>query len=146
MNKINTKFSAQEKSKLNARKITDWLSARPIIPVYHGKVNKTAICKMHGIPKSTIDTNRELQQLFAPDGPIEALAAEQMPMMTKPVESTSTESAVHQYSLDSYSALIEQIQSLRVQLNSIRLDLASEEFLLATGRYIPRLYNRFEDK
>lgn len=139
MTQINKTLSAQEKGKLNASKLKDWLTSNPVVPIYHGQVNKTAICKMHGIPKSTIDTNQSLQEIFAPDGPIEALAAQQIKTSSK--KPRSSVKADHKCPVDSNAELIEQIETLKGVLNSIRLDLASEEFLLATGRYIPRLYD-----
>lgn len=146
MQKINKEFSAREKGKLNAKRIHDWLSTRPVVPIYHGQVNKTAICKMHKIPKSTTDTNPELKKLFAPDGPIEKLAIEQRGGKANIVKSSSSEKVVYIDDGHSNSELVEQIETLKVKLNSIRTDLASEEFLLATGRYIPRLYDHLKDE
>jgi ribosomal protein S15P/S13E len=141
MNKNNKNLSAQERGALNAKKIHDWLATNPDIPMYKGKVNKTAICKQHEIPKSTLSTNTELQKLFASAGPIEELAFKQKQSnadVFKPADREEPPSLEYH---ESTSELLEKVNALEKDLNSIRLDLASEEFLLATGRYIPRLYN-----
>lgn len=140
INKSKT-LSDQEKGKLNAKKIQDWLDTVPVVPFYHGKVNKTAIFKMHGIPKSTIDTNQALRDLFAIDGPIEELAAEKKQNEPDVDAANFDEETVNEGSIDSSVEVMEQVKALKRKLNSIQLDLASEEFLIATGRYIPRLYS-----
>lgn len=145
MNKNNNKLSAQEKGKQNAKKIYDWLETNPDVPIYQGKINKTAICKLHEIPKSTIKTNKELLELFAPDGPIEELLSKQKQSNTNTFKAVAREEVDSVNRPDSNSDLLEQVRKLEKDLDSIRLDLASEEFLSATGRYIPRLYNRRKD-
>lgn len=145
MNKNNKKLSAQEKGKQNARKIYDWLETNPDIPIYQGRVNKTAICELHEIPKSTIKTNKELQELFAPDGPIEEIFSKQKQSNTNAFKAVVREEVASVDRPDSNSELLEKVRILEKDLNSIRLDLASEEFLSATGRYIPRLYNCSKD-
>ena len=143
MSKTKKKLSAQEKGKLNAKKIFDWLATNPDIPIYQGKVNKTAICKLHDIPKSTIETNSELRELFKIDGTIEVLASRQKQANTS--NSQPAKEPVRVASDESTSILENKIDELEKSLSAIRLDLASEEFLLATGRYIPRLYKLKED-
>tara|TARA_B100001063_G_scaffold223637_1_gene231009 strand:- start:29 stop:382 length:354 start_codon:yes stop_codon:yes gene_type:complete len=69
--------SSQDIGKQNAKKIADWVNTSPVIPLYQGRVNKIQIFKMHNVPKSTLDTNEDLQKIFAPDGPIEKLVQEQ---------------------------------------------------------------------
>jgi hypothetical protein len=133
-------LSAQQKGKLNAKKIQDWLEANPTVPIYHGKINKTAICKMHDVPKSTIDTNQELEDLFAADGPIETLAAKQQETPIEPEEPVADVQTVSEDSTEMKTDALEQVKVLQGRLNSIILDLASEEFLISTGRYIPKLY------
>lgn len=143
MSKTKKKLSAKEKGKLNAKKILDWLVTNPDIPLYQGKVNKTAICKQHGVPKSTIETNSELTKLFEVDGPIEELASKQKQANASTLRPANE--PVRVASDESTSMLEDKIDELEKSLSAIRLDLASEEFLLATGRYIPRLYNLKED-
>ncbi|MCH2256035.1 MAG: hypothetical protein MK088_05335 [Alteromonas sp.] len=143
MSKAKKKLSAQEKGKLNAKKILDWLATNPDIPLYQGKVNKTAICKQHGVPKSTIETNSELTKLFEVDGPIEELASKQKQANASTLR--PAKEPVRVASDESTSILEDKIAELEKSLSAIRLDLASEEFLLATGRYIPRLYKLKED-
>ncbi|GAC24875.1 hypothetical protein GMES_2580 [Paraglaciecola mesophila KMM 241] len=143
MSKPKKKLSAQEKGKLNAKKIFDWLATNPNIPLYQGKVNKTAICKQHGVPKSTIETNSELRELFEINGPIEELASKQK--LANASNSQPAKEPVRVASDESTSMLEDKIDELEKSLSAIRLDLASEEFLLATGRYIPRLYNHFKE-
>lgn len=137
----NKKLSSQEKSKINVKKINDWLATDPIVPIYHGNVNKTKICKMHVIPKSTIDTNEGLEKLFSPNGPIEKLAIKQRKNTNCSSVDKGTEPSSEQARNESTIELIQKIEELQQQLNSINLDLASEEFLIATGRYIPKLHS-----
>jgi hypothetical protein len=94
---------------------------------------------MHVVPKSTIDTNDELEDLFAADGPIEKLAAKQRKKTTE-LEEHFTEQTTSEVPKETQTGNVTQIKALQVRLNSIILDLASEEFLISTGRYIPRLY------
>ena len=134
--------SSQDISKQNAKKIADWVNTSPIIPLYQGRVNKTQIFKMHNVPKSTLDTNEDLQKLFDPDGPIEKLVREQKGLEIELPEDVEEESSAKEdlENTASNSELELKVKALETQLNSIQLDLASEEFLLATGRYIPKLY------
>mgnify|MGYP000085425049 FL=1 len=134
-------LSAQDKGKQNAKKVRDWLDTKPVVPIYQGKVNKTAICKMHGIPKSTIATNQALQELFAIDGPIEKVVAQQKHCAKEVEEPTPSEKSFVETSKVSSVEVSGQVEELKRKLNSIQLDLASEEFLIATGRYIPKLYD-----
>ena len=145
MSKDNKKLSAQQKGKLNAKKVYDWLATNPDIPVYQGKVNKTAICKQHDIPKSTIETNSELRKLFEVDGPIDKRANKQKQGKVNVLEPNADKDSARVVRDETTSELINKIDRLERSLNSIHLDLASEEFLLATGRYIPRLYSDLED-
>jgi phage gp29-like protein len=134
--------SSQDIGKQNAKKIADWVNTSPIIPLYQGRVNKTQIFKMHNVPKSTLDTNEDLQKLFAPDGSIEKLVRKQKGLeieLPDDVEEESSAKANIENTV-SNSELELKVKALETQLNSIQLDLASEEFLLATGRYIPKLY------
>ena len=139
------KLSSKEKGKLNAKKIADWVKTSPTIPLYIGNVNKTRIFKMHNVPKSTLDTNDELQELFAPDGPIEKLARQQKELEAEFPRNSEFE-VPHIQNIDSITSnaeLEKKVKTLEKQLKNIELDLASEEFLLATGRYIPKVY--FDD-
>mgnify|MGYP000504182994 FL=1 len=134
--------SSQDIGKQNAKKIADWVNTSPVIPLYQGRVNKTQIFKMHNVPKSTLDTNEDLQKLFDPDGPIEKLVREQKGLEIELPEDVEEESSAKEdlENTASNSELELKVKALETQLNSIQLDLASEEFLLATGRYIPKLY------
>lgn len=134
--------SSQDIGKQNAKKIADWVNTSPIIPLYQGRVNKTQIFKMHNVPKSTLDTNEDLQKLFAPDGSIEKLVRKQKGLEIELPDDVEEESSAKANIEDtvSNSELELKVKALETQLNSIQLDLASEEFLLATGRYIPKLY------
>ncbi|MDC9510872.1 MULTISPECIES: hypothetical protein [Alteromonadales] len=134
--------SSQDIGKQNAKKIADWLNTSPVIPLYQGRVNKTQIFKMHNVPKSTLDTNEDLQKLFAPDGPIEKLVRKQNGLEIELPDDVEEENSAKENveNMVSNSELELKVKALETQLNSIQLDLASEEFLLATGRYIPKLY------
>jgi hypothetical protein len=133
-------LSAQEKGKLNAKKISDWLKTEPAIPIFQQKINKTAICRMHQIPKSTIETNPDLRDLFAKGGPIEKLAAKQKKLLSENSEHANSETSPDS-TPEATEELKEKIDALQRRLDSITLDLASEEFLISTGRYIPKLYS-----
>jgi|TARA_R110002167_G_C12705808_1_gene654483 hypothetical protein len=137
----NENLSSQEKSKRNLKKIQDWLDTDPVVPIYHGKVNKTKIFRIHKIPKSTIDTNEGLEELFSPDGPIEKLAKKQKRSINNNSEEIGIDSSNEEAENESTLELTQKIEELQRQVNSINLDLASEEFLIATGRYIPKLYS-----
>jgi len=134
--------SSQDIGKQNAKKIADWVNTSPVIPLYQGRINKTQVFKMHNVPKSTLDTNEDLQKLFAPDGPIEKLVRKQKGLEIELPDDVEEENSVKENleNTVSNSELELKIKALETQLNSIQLDLASEEFLLATGRYIPKLY------
>ena len=134
--------SSQDIGKQNAKKIADWVNTSPVIPLYQGRVNKTQIFKMHNVPKSTLDTNEDLQKLFAPDGPIEKLVRKQKGLEIELPDDVEEENSAKENveNMVSNSELELKVKVLETQLNSIQLDLASEEFLLATGRYIPKLY------
>ncbi|MBE0365363.1 hypothetical protein PULV_a2144 [Pseudoalteromonas ulvae UL12] len=134
--------SSQDIGKQNAKKIADWVNTSPVIPLYQGRVNKTQIFKMHNVPKSTLDTNEDLQKLFDPDGPIEKLVRKQKGLEIELSNDVEEENSVKENleNTVSNSELELKVKALETQLNSIQLDLASEEFLLATGRYIPKLY------
>ena len=134
--------SSQDIGKQNAKKIADWVNTSPVIPLYQGRVNKIQIFKMHNVPKSTLDTNEDLQKLFAPDGPIEKLVRKQNGLEIELPDDVEEENSAKENveNMVSNSELELKVKVLETQLNSIQLDLASEEFLLATGRYIPKLY------
>ena len=134
--------SSQDIGKQNAKKIADWLNTSPVIPLYQGRVNKIQIFKMHNVPKSTLDTNEDLQKIFAPDGPIEKLVQEQKGLEIEQPDDVVEENSAKEdlENTVSNNELELKVKALETQLNSIQLDLASEQFLLATGRYIPKLY------
>ena len=134
--------SSQDIGKQNAKKIADWVNTSPVIPLYQGRVNKIQIFKMHNVPKSTLDTNEDLQKIFAPDGPIEKLVQEQKGLEIEQPDDVVEENSAKEdlENTVSNSELELKVKALETQLNSIQLDLASEQFLLATGRYIPKLY------
>ncbi|QUI72815.1 hypothetical protein GSF13_20175 [Pseudoalteromonas sp. M8] len=134
--------SSQDIGKQNAKKIADWVNTSPVIPLYQGRVNKTQIFKMHNVPKSTLDTNEDLQKIFAPDGPIEKLVQEQKRLEIEQPDDVLEENSAKEEVENTVSnnELELKVKALETQLNSIQLDLASEQFLLATGRYIPKLY------
>lgn len=134
--------SSQDIGKQNAKKIADWVNTSPVIPLYQGRVNKTQIFKMHNVPKSTLDTNEDLQKLFDPEGPIEKLVRKQNGLEIELPDDVEEENSAKENveNMVSNSELELKVKVLETQLNSIQLDLASEEFLLATGRYIPKLY------
>ena len=134
--------SSQDIGKQNAKKIADWVNTSPVIPLYQGRVNKTQIFKMHNVPKSTLDTNEDLQKLFAPDGPIEKLVRKQNGLEIELPDDVEEENSAKENveNMVSNSELELKVKVLETQLTSIQLNLASEELLLATGRYIPKLY------
>ncbi|MEZ7490008.1 MULTISPECIES: hypothetical protein [unclassified Pseudoalteromonas] len=134
--------SSQDIGKQNAKKIADWVNTSPVIPLYQGRVNKIQIFKMHNVPKSTLDTNEDLQKIFAPDGPIEKLVQEQKGLEIEQPDDVVEENSAKEdlENTVSNNELELKVKALETQLNSIQLDLASEQFLLATGRYIPKLY------
>lgn len=134
--------SSQDIGKQNAKKIADWVNTSPVIPLYQGRVNKTQIFKMHNVPKSTLDTNEDLQKIFAPDGPIEKLVQEQKGLDIEQPDDVIEENSAKEdiENTVSNNELELKVKALETQLNSIQLDLSSEQFLLATGRYIPKLY------
>lgn len=134
--------SSQDIGKQNAKKIADWVNTSPVIPLYQGRVNKSQIFKMHNVPKSTLDTNEDLQKIFAPDGPIEKLVQEQKRLEIEQPDDVVEENSAKEEVENTVSnnELELKVKALETQLNSIQLDLASEQFLLATGRYIPKLY------
>lgn len=139
---IQRKKSSKDIGKQNVKKIEDWVKTSPIIPLYQGRVNKTQIFKMHHVPKSTLDTNEDLQKLFDPNGPIDKLYQQQRRASVDNTNEIQADNATNEKadSFSSNSELELKVKALEKQLNSIQLDLASEEFLLTTGRYIPRLY------
>ncbi|MGB1201704.1 MAG: hypothetical protein ACPG5R_09080 [Cognaticolwellia aestuarii] len=94
------------------------------------------------MPKSTLDTNEDLQKIFAPDGPIEKLVQEQKGLEIEQPDDVVEENSAKEdlENTVSNNELELKVKALETQLNSIQLDLASEQFLLATGRYIPKLY------
>ena len=138
-NKIKT--PSQEIGKLSVKKLEDWLKTSPEIPIHNRKMDKTKICRMHKITKSTIDSNSGLQSLFSDDGPIAKLAQEQLTetisKQVNTVNKTIRES--NDITLPS-EQLTQTIEDLKQTIESIYLDLASEEYLTSTGRYIPKLY------
>ncbi len=136
------KKSSQDIGKQNAKKIADWVDTSPVIPLYQGRVNKTQIFKMHNVPKSTLDTNEDLQKLFDPEGPIEKLVRKQKGLEIELSDDVQEENPARENIENTLSnnELELKLKALETQLNSIQIDLASEEFLMATGRYIPKLY------
>jgi hypothetical protein len=136
------KKSSKDIGKQNVKKIEDWVKTSPVIPLYQGRVNKTQIFKKHNVPKSTLDTNEDLQKLFEPNGPIDKLYQQQRRVSVDNTNETQADNATNEKADNSASnsELELKVKALEKQLNSIQLDLASEEFLLTTGRYIPKLY------
>ena len=84
-----------------------------------------------------------IEELFSIDGPIEKLAAKQRKKTTE-LEENYTEQTASEIPKETQTGNVKQIKALQMKLNSIILDLASEEFLISTGRYIPRLYDEPE--
>ncbi len=138
-NKIKT--PSQEVGKLSVKKLEDWLKTSPEIPIHNRKMNKTKICRMHGITKSTIDSNSGLERLFSDDGPIALLVQEQLNNTIHRQETSANETASEgNDTVLPTEELTQKIDELKQTIDSIHLDLASEEYLTSTGRYIPKLY------
>lgn len=139
-NKIKT--PSQQIGKNSVKKIKNWLKTSPKIPIHNRKMNKAGICRMHKITKSTLDSNRDLELLFADDGPIALLVQEQLKnTIEKQVPLTSKVTSEGDSGASfSTEQLTQKIDELKQTIDSIHLDLASEEYLASTGRYIPKLY------
>jgi len=56
--------SNKDKSIAAVNRLRAWLDTNPLIPQHHGKLNKTKICQIIGVPVSTIRTNQELGKLL----------------------------------------------------------------------------------
>lgn len=138
---------SQEIGKLSVKKLEDWLKTSPKIPIHNRKMNKAEICRMHVITKSTIDSNSGLEKLFADDGPIALLVQKQLnnEINKQATSVNETKSKSNETTLPT-EGLTQKINELKQKIDSIHLDLASEEYLASTGRYIPKLYlKNFED-
>jgi len=64
---MRTVFSSQEKGRLNAERLMNWLARTPLANVpknQFGAAARYPICELLGIPPSTIQTNKKIQQLF----------------------------------------------------------------------------------
>ena len=57
-------ISNQQKAQQAVKRLQDWIDNKPEMPIYKGRINKTAICQAINIPKSTISSNKELKALF----------------------------------------------------------------------------------
>jgi hypothetical protein len=143
-NKSTKKLSTREIGKLHVQAVEDWLSKSPSIPQYQNKANQAAIGRMFGITKSTWNSNPKLKALWERVNEEFALH--------NPTDVTSVKAS--QLQEDGDTALLhqkdEQINQLKKELIHIkarsellRQNLAAEELLILTGRYLP--YNPLED-
>tara|TARA_R110001599_G_scaffold32890_2_gene107218 strand:+ start:1401 stop:1766 length:366 start_codon:yes stop_codon:yes gene_type:complete len=57
-------ISNQKKSKQSVKDLICWLDSNPEIPIYNGRINKTAICKQLKISRSTVSSNMNLKAIF----------------------------------------------------------------------------------
>lgn len=57
-------ISNQSKAKSAVQKLKQWIKSNPNIPLHHGRINKTEICRIIEIPVSTLRSNPELSRLI----------------------------------------------------------------------------------
>lgn len=59
--------SAQERGRANARLLHEWINVTPLsqVPINQfGKVARSRVCELHGIPLSTVRTNLVIKDMF----------------------------------------------------------------------------------
>ncbi|WP_211357775.1 hypothetical protein [Colwellia demingiae] len=144
MKKGNKKMSTQRIGELNANAVESWLSDNPVIPQSKGKPNRSAISRKFGITKSTWESNSRLKALWTK---IQGRFVPKSNMINSSKSNTKiTEDDVIAL-LNKKDDMIIQLQAelARTKSNAelLRRNLAAEELLILTGRYIP--YNVLKD-
>jgi len=118
-------ISNQQKAQQAIDRLKKWIASEPEVPVYKGRVNKTAICKIINIPISTIGSNKELKAIF---DELESSFTTYRIMDTKGEHSRQL-----QKNIDS---LLEQLVSAKSEIRQLKTDILINDHLLKTGRII----------
>lgn len=133
------KSSSKAIGEQRADAVKEWLSSVPEIPLYQGRANQAEIGRMFNITKSTWGSNPKLKELWHE---IQIEAAKQVGSMSDPKACTT------EYSSDTRDLLKEKDQLIgwlrreliraEARIEVLQLESATEEFLIETGRYVPR--------
>jgi hypothetical protein len=107
--------SSHAKADASVMRLQAWLCSGNTIPRRHGRVNKTALCKVVGITRSTLDSNPKLRALVASLDELNS---------TRPRSAPTSET----------SALECEINALREENAVLKRKLRAVTLLLTTGR------------
>ncbi|MGB6292554.1 MAG: hypothetical protein WBF78_06520 [Vibrio anguillarum] len=137
------KKSSQEVARDNVEKLQNWLDGNPTIPIYHGGANKTEICRILGITKSTIGTNLSLRNIFTE---IEQIAeVQQKKLGTQQLASPPCISDSMRTCLKEKDNLIKwlkkELDKAQTFNEQLQQEAATEELLILTGRYVTPAFN-----
>lgn len=116
-------------AKQNASKLRQWIDSDPEIPMYNGRINKTAICRELEISKSTIGTNEALRALF------DELETHISGFKKKSAGNVQDGAAVRELE-KTISRLRDDVAALRAENECLKRNLRAEDFLAKTGRLI----------
>lgn len=118
-------ISNQQKAQQAIERLEKWIDSQPEMPIYNGRLNKTAICQIIKIPKSTIGSNGEIKAIF------------------DSLESSLTSYKMQDVRGEKERQLQKNVDRLEVQLElaedeirKLKTSILINEHLLETGRII----------
>jgi hypothetical protein len=116
-------ISNKKKSDIAASRLRAWISEKPAIPMYHGRVNRSKICRILGLPVSTIRTNKALAEIF-----------NQLSVKCEPLPSKASKEIQHQAEM---AALFNKISEQQTEIIELRRRISSIDFLVFSGILLP---------
>lgn len=111
--------SNKDKSIAAVNRLRTWIDTNPMIPQHHGKLNKTKICQIIGVPVSTIRTNQELGKLLGE--------------LASKVPAPPKRSPQPKQLADVVGPLLQKIDDQRSEIDELRSLIAEMQLLYCAG-------------
>lgn len=124
------KISNLNKAKEAESRLIDWINSSPDIPLSRGKPNKTEICRLLSITRSTVSSNQRLRKIF------DDLQPKLTSSLRRSSRSKIMSEAEVQVLLDKITFLEGQVSLLRRENEELNTALGRSIHLKETGRKV----------
>ncbi|QPK62572.1 hypothetical protein IVG45_17210 [Methylomonas sp. LL1] len=118
-------ISNQNKAKQAVTRLKEWIDSKPEIPIRNGRLNKSAICQLIKIPKSTLGTNKELKAVL---DALESNITSYQFLDIRGDKERQLQSRISQ--------LENQLECAKLEIAELKIKISINEHLIDTGRFI----------